>query len=105
MTGMNDREKAFENKYQHDQEIQFKVHTRAVRALGHWAAEKLDLTGDDATSYAESIVDVDFAKPGVENVYEKILEDFANKNISSAKAELEIIFTEKLAAEKQIALN
>lgn len=100
MTGMKEREKAFENKYQHDQEVQFKVHTRAVRGLGLWAAEKLELTGDDAVSYAESLVDLDFAKPGVGNVYEKIIADFANKQINIEKSEMETVFATRMQAEK-----
>ena len=39
MTSFNEREKAFENKYKHDQELQFKVEARRNKLLGLWAAE------------------------------------------------------------------
>ena len=38
MTTFNDREKAFEQKFEHDQEIQFKVNARRNKLLGLWAA-------------------------------------------------------------------
>ena len=41
MTTFNDREKAFEDKYKHDQELQFKVEVRRNKLLGLWVAEML----------------------------------------------------------------
>ena len=38
MTTFNDREKSFEKKFQHDQEVQFKVNARKNKLLGLWAA-------------------------------------------------------------------
>ncbi|NBO19216.1 MAG: DUF1476 family protein, partial [Proteobacteria bacterium] len=38
MTTFDDRDKAFENKFAHDEELKFKIHARAVKLLGLWAA-------------------------------------------------------------------
>ena len=38
MVSMNDREKAFENKYAHDQEKKFRVIARRNTLRGVWAA-------------------------------------------------------------------
>lgn len=105
MTSLNEREQAFENKYKHDQETQFKVHTRAVRGLGFWAADKLGMTGDDAASYAETVVDSDFSEPGLEDVYRKLQADFDNCGIAVDKVEMEAIYQKNLAAEKMIVLK
>src|SRR6185436_20277793 len=44
MTTFDDREKAFENIYARDQEMQFKIVARRNRLLGMWAAAKMGLT-------------------------------------------------------------
>ena len=48
MTTFNDREKAFENKFAHDEEIQFKTFARRNKLLGLWAANLLGKTGAEA---------------------------------------------------------
>lgn len=63
MTMFNDREKAFEAKYQLDQELAFKVTIRRDKLLGLWAAEKMGLDGDAAKAYALAVVDSEFSEP------------------------------------------
>ena len=46
MAQFDDREKSFEAKFAHDEELQFKVMARRDRLLGLWAAEKLGLEGE-----------------------------------------------------------
>ena len=75
MTAMNDREKAFENKFAHDAELQFKVNARRNKLLGLWVAEKLGKTGADAEAYAKDVVMSDFEKPGFDDVLAKISGD------------------------------
>lgn len=77
MTTFDDREKSFENKFAHDAETEFKIEARRNRLLGEWAAELLGKTGDDARSYALTIVTSDFNEPGEEDVYRKLAEDLA----------------------------
>lgn len=79
MNSFDDREKGFEAKYKHDQEIQFKVMARRNKLLGLWVAEKLGLSGGDADSYAKEVVASDFEKPGDEDVVEKVMGDLGNK--------------------------
>lgn len=75
MTTFDDREKSFENKFAHDAETEFKIEARRNRLLGEWAAELLGKTGDDARSYALTIVTSDFNEPGEEDVYRRLAED------------------------------
>ena len=42
MTTFDNREKAFEDKYKHDQDLQFKVEVRRTKLLGLWDAELFD---------------------------------------------------------------
>ena len=77
MTTFDDREKAFEKKYEHDQELQFKVKTRRNKLLGLWAAGLIGKTGADAEAYAKEVVMADFEKPGDSDVVGKLVKDFA----------------------------
>jgi hypothetical protein len=81
MTSFNKREKAFEDKYKHDQELQFKVEVRRNKLLGLWAAELLGLSGDDAEAYAKEVISSDFDEPGDEDVLRKVLADFEAKSV------------------------
>jgi hypothetical protein len=77
MTTFDDREKAFEKKYEHDQELQFKVNSRRNRLLGLWAAGLLGKSGADAEAYAKEVVMADFEKPGDTDVVHKLMKDLA----------------------------
>lgn len=88
MTTFDDREKSFESKYKHDQEIQFKVHARRNKLVGLWAAQKLGLSGAEAETYAKGVVAADFEKPGDEDMVEKILKDFEAKGVKTTAAEI-----------------
>jgi hypothetical protein len=62
--GMDDRGKAFENKWAHDAELRFKVEARRNRALGLWAAEQKGL--------ADAVIAADFQEKGDEDVFRKL---------------------------------
>jgi hypothetical protein len=79
MTTFNDREKAFEDKYKHDQELQFKVEVRRNKLLGIWVAELMGLEGADAEAYAKEVVAADFEEPGDADVVRKVLGDLEEK--------------------------
>ena len=74
MTTFDEREKEFEARYKHDQELQFKVKARRNRLLGLWAAERMGLSGDAAQAYAKEIVDAEF-DGGDPHVVEKVCAD------------------------------
>jgi hypothetical protein len=77
MTTLDNRERAFEDKFARDAEVEFKVVARRDRLVGLWAAEKLGKTGEEAAKYAASIVVVDFDEPGEEDVFNKLFADLA----------------------------
>jgi hypothetical protein len=81
MTTFDKREKVFEDKYKHDQELQFRVEVRRNKLLGLWVAELLGLSGADAEAYAKEVVKADFEEPGDADVIRKIQGDAAPKNI------------------------
>ena len=60
------REQAFENRYAHDEDVEFRALSRRNRLLGLWVAERLGLSNDEASAYAQSIVFVNFEHPGTD---------------------------------------
>ena len=79
MTTFDDRERSFETKFAHDAELRFKAEARRNRLLGEWAAELLGKTGDEARTYALTVVTSDFEEPGEDDVFRKISGDLAGK--------------------------
>lgn len=75
MNQFNDRERAFESKFAHDEELKFKVDARRNKLLGLWAAELLGKQGDEAAAYAKEVVKADFEEAGDEDVYRKVKQD------------------------------
>ncbi|WP_050927765.1 DUF1476 domain-containing protein [Aestuariivita boseongensis] len=78
MTTFDDREHAFENKFAHDAEMQFKAEARRNKLLGLWAAELMGKTGDEAAEYAKEVVKADFEEAGDEDVYRKVAGDLGD---------------------------
>ncbi len=76
---MKDRENAFENKFAHDAEMQFKAEARRNKLLGLWAADLLGKTGDAADAYAKEVIKSDFEEAGDEDVYRKVSGDLGDK--------------------------
>ncbi len=88
MTSFDDREKSFERKYAHDEELAFKTNARRNKLLGLWAAEKLGKTGESAEQYAKDLVLVDFEAVGNDDIVSKLLKDFFNAEIQVTEAEI-----------------
>ena len=77
-----DREKAFESKWAHDEELRFKIIARRNKLLGLWAAEQMGITGDEATEYAKSVVRADLEEAGHEDVVRKVHKDFEARSVA-----------------------
>ena len=101
MTTFNDREKAFEDKYKHDQDLQFKVEVRRNKLLGLWAAELLGLQGGEAEVYAKEVVASDFEEPGDADLVRKVLGDFSAKQVEMSEQRLRKKMEELQAGAKQ----
>lgn len=79
MSTFDDREHAFEAKFAHDAEMQFRAEARCNKLVGLWAAELLGKTGQDAADYAMTVVAADFEEAGNEDVVRKLAADLEGK--------------------------
>ncbi len=79
MSSFDDRENAFESKFAHDAEMQFKAEARRNKLLGLWAADLLGKSAEDAAAYAKEVINSDFEEAGDEDVYRKVSGDLGAK--------------------------
>ena len=103
MTQFDDRERAFESKFAHDEEMKFRVTARRNRLLGEWAARQMGLTDAEAESYAKDVVRSDFEEAGEHDVIRKVLGDLtaAGVDIDEEKV-LDAMRNKEVDARRQI---
>jgi hypothetical protein len=84
MSGINDREKAEEARFAHNEELEFKANARRNKLLGLWAADLMGLSGQAADDYARSVIVADFEEAGDDDVFRKIRADLDAKSINQS---------------------
>lgn len=97
MSTFDKREKGYESKFAHDEELRFKATARRNKLLGRWAAEKIGLTGDDAEHYAKGVVLADLEEPGEEDVFRKVRKDFDEKGVDQSDHQIRRTMDELMA--------
>jgi len=97
----NDRQKAFEEKFKHDQELQFRVEVRRNKLVGLWAAELLGKKGDEAEAYAREVISSDLSEPGIGDLVRKVMGDFQEANVELSEHRLRKKIEELQATAKQ----
>lgn len=105
MASFNDREKAFEDKFKHDQELAFKAEARRNKLLGMWAADLMGLSGPDAEAYAREVVQSDFEEPGDEDVFRKVFGDLQAKGVDKSEHQVRRQMDDLMATARQQILT
>ncbi len=82
MSTFDEREKSFEKKFAHDEELQFKVSARRNKYIGQWVSQILGYNSDQEKDYIQSVIKADFAEAGDEDVFRKVKADLKDHNIS-----------------------
>lgn len=96
MAQLDDRERAYESKFAHDEELRFKSEARRNRLLGHWVAEKLGKSAEEAEAYAKEVVRADFEEPGHEDVFRKVQGDLKAAGVAISDEEIRTKMVELL---------
>ena len=103
MTQFDDRERAFEAKFAHDEEMQFRVLARRNRLLGQWAARQMGLTDVEAESYAKDVIRSDFEEAGEHDVIRKLLGDLTAAGVDCDEDEIrQALRNKEVEARRQI---
>jgi hypothetical protein len=103
MTGMQNREKAFEDMFARDSELKFKAEARRNKLLATWIGGKMGLAGEALDAYIKEVRKADLSQAGDDDVFMKLQADIKAKNLAVSDAELRKQMDEFLAeAVKQV---
>jgi len=103
MTQFDDRERAFEAKFAHDEEMRFRIVARRNRLLGQWAARQMGLNEAEAESYAKDVIRSDFEEAGDHDVVRKVVGDLTSAGIEVDENQVEEALRNKeIEARRQI---
>ncbi len=103
MSQFDDRERAFETKFAHDEAMNFRIIARRNRLLGEWAARKMALSDEETAAYAKEVVRADFEEAGDEDVIRKVLGDLTAAGVEVSDAEIREALEHKMVdARRQI---
>ena len=98
MSSFDDRADAFENKFAHDAEMQFKAEARRNKLLGLWAADLMGKSADEAAAYAKDVIKADFEEAGDDDVMRKVAGDLGDKaDKATIRAKMTALLTEAKA--------
>ena len=97
MTTFDKREEGFEKKYALDEEQKFKAEARRNKLLGLWAAEKLGMSDDAASSYAKDVIAAEFEEAGDADVVRKVMGDLTAKDVAITEAQVRAKMDELMA--------
>ena len=82
MSTFDDREKSFEKKFAHDEELEFKISARKNKYLGQWVSQILGYDQEKEKEYIQAVIKSDFEEAGDEDVFRKLKSDLSDHNIS-----------------------
>ena len=105
MSTFEEREDLFEKRFAHDQALQFKAEARRAKLFGAWVAERLGLSGDDATSYAGDVVVSDLQEAGVDDILAKVVPDLRAKGDEIPESDLRARLEDFMVVAKEQVLR
>src|SRR6185312_4416106 len=88
MTMFEDRERGYEAKWAHDEEMQFRVMAKRNAALGEWAAGLMKLSVAEAADYVRAVLHAGPARKGADPALEKVRADLSARGAGCSDAVL-----------------
>ena len=89
MNTFDERKKSFEKKFVNDQEMQFKIESKANKYLAEWVSLKLGKNDKDKELYVREVIKADMEEPGKNDVLRKIKKDFEAASLKFEDKEIE----------------
>lgn len=81
-SAFEDRERNYEAKWAHDEDLRFRATARRNRLLGLWAAERMGMSGAAAESYANTLLGLEVRGGRNEDIARKVREDLASHRVA-----------------------
>jgi len=103
MTLFDERERAFENLFAHQEELRFLIQARRNQLFGRWAAEQIGVRGSEFISYVGSFVeDAVHARPDSKLV-ERVSGDFLSHGVEVSHSRIvDALYIAAAEAMKQV---
>lgn len=98
MTTFDERQKGFEKKFAHDQDLKFKAESRRNKALAEWAGAKMGMAGPEIEDYIKAVRKADLAEKGDDDVIRKVFGDLKAKGVAVTEADVRKQSMELLAS-------
>ena len=105
MNGFSQREKAFEAKYLHDEELNFRIKAKRNHLFGLMAAHLLDYTGEEADRYAEDVMMAAVQGTSHEDVFHRVLRDLEAGCVEMSEHHLQKEFEKCWETAQEIVMN
>ncbi len=103
MTAFDNKEKAEENKYAHDKELEFRIYAKYHGLLAAWVAKKAGLDTERAEKYKNTLITGGLGKNDPEALLHKIKQDLEAKNVHLSEHQIrEEMHHSMQAAQKQV---
>lgn len=102
MTTFDDRQKAFEDKFAHDEELRFKANVKAAKLLAEWAANQIGLSVD---VYKTELVNMVTSGKNEDALLTKVQNDAVNKGKQLSKSALLEKYSELQNQARQYVTN
>ncbi|HEY3778185.1 MAG TPA: DUF1476 domain-containing protein [Rhizomicrobium sp.] len=97
-SAFEDRERNYEAKWAHDEDLRFRTVARRNKLLGLWAADRMGLVGAAADSYANALLDLEVRGGRDEDIARKVREDLEAHRIPMSDhaihRKMEVLLTE-----------
>jgi hypothetical protein len=87
-TTFEERERAFEAQFAHEQEFRFLVSARRDKLFARWAADRMALSDDEAHALAVAVLAIPDRPDHEEAVLRRIEDQLAAQGKSTSRAEL-----------------
>lgn len=105
MSNFEERERGFEAKFAHDEDVEFRANARRNKLLGQWAGGLMGLEGQHMDDYARAVVKSDIELPGDEDVLKKVSQDLKGSGLPTTEAEVRRKMDELLAQSREQIRN
>ncbi|MEI7668591.1 MAG: DUF1476 domain-containing protein [Pseudomonadota bacterium] len=106
MNSLDNREKAEENKYAHEKEVEFLINARFHKLVGIWIAEKLGFDDKKTEEYKNNLITSDMSHNDKDALFNRVKHDIMINNTSVDEQEIkEKLYDLYLEAKLQINGN
>lgn len=101
MSSFDERERGFEGKFAHDQDLEFRAMSRRNKAAARWAAGLMGLEGDHVEDYVKAVIRSEVEQPSSEDVARKLSQDLKAAGVVVSDGELHNRMEELLAQARE----